>query len=278
MLAALNTESCTAVVKRAVLNIRMEPAYRRKAFEQMVQRLGYTISAGVKPAGPEDLLVTWNRMRGAEDARAKLWEQQGGTVLVTENGYLQREKYTHYALSVHGHNGSGWFPIGAEDRFAKLGFEVKPYRDEPGHALICGQRGLGSSVMASPSQWGEKAQIQLTEAGVKCKLRQHPGTFKNRPDLMSDLKGARSCVIWSSGAGVRAMVEGIPVFYDAPHWICSDAAWRFVVGLIKNPPRNEDADRQKALHKMSHGQWHHEELATGEPLARILAHLGEAKW
>jgi len=269
------------VKRRAVLNIRAEPAYRRVTFEQMLVRHGYKLHPSTfQPEGPEDILVTWNRMKGANHIWAQRWEQRGGTVLVTENGYLQREKYTHYAISVHGHNGSGWFPIGDEDRFSKLGFELKPYRDpvEPGHALICAQRGIGSPTMASPSQWAEKTLRLLEEGNIFARIRQHPGTFKNRSDLMTDLKGARSCVIWSSGAGVRAMVEGIPVFYDAPHWICADAAWKFTVGLVNFTPRTNDEDRVKALHKMSHGQWRHEEIATGEPLARILARFGEAKW
>ena len=36
--------------------------------------------------------------------------------------------------------------------------------------------------------------------------------------------------------------------------------------------RDYDA-RDKAMHRMSHGQWHYEEIATGEPFARIKAML-----
>jgi hypothetical protein len=61
--------------------------------------------------------------------------------------------------------------------------------------------------------------------------------------------------IWSSGSGVRALVEGIPVRYFAPHWICE--GWR--------------GNRVEALQRMAHGQWGFEEIATGEPFARMAA-------
>jgi hypothetical protein len=270
-----------ALGRRAVLTIRKEPFYRRDAFEKMLAKHGYrVVPHNVHPDSKEDLLILWNRKRGADDNVATEWEARGGTVIVAENGYIQKVDKTYYALSVHGHNGSGWFPVGDEDRFSKLEIEVKPYHDcsDLGYALVCGQRGIGTPLMASPSQWAERIATKLSANGVPTKLRQHPGNFKPKTALTDDLKKARSCVIWSSGSGVRAMVEGYPVFFDAPHWICSDGAWRFNLGLIKHPPKDSDEARAKALHKMAHGQWHFEEIATGEPLARMLAHLGEAKW
>jgi len=139
---------------------------------------------------------------------------------------------------------------------------MKPWGEGPGHyALVCGQRGIGSSLMASPPQWAERTAKKLEAQGVKTKLRLHPGNFAPKVPLLDDLKGAAVCHIWSSASGVRALVEGIPVKHYAPFWIC-----------------DRPANRVMQLHRMSHGQWHHEEIATGEPLARILANLGEAKW
>jgi hypothetical protein len=251
-------------VKTAVLTIRKEPHYRRAAFESMLSKHGYGIansSLGVSPKRKADLLILWNKKRGNEEAEANRWEKQGGTVLIVENGYLQPVDKTYYAISVHGHNGSGWFPVGAEDRFTKLGFPMKPWCGGTGYALVCGQRGIGSSLMASPPQWAERTAKRLEAAGVKTKLRLHPGNFAPKVPLLDDLKGAASCHIWSSASGVRALVEGIPVNHYAPFWIC-----------------DRPANRVDQLHRMSHGQWHHEEIATGEPLARILANLGDATW
>lgn len=269
------------ISRLANVMIRKEPHYRRAAIEDGLKKLGFSIGDFMKPEGREDWLVLWNKKHGADETAANYWEQRGGTVIVMENGYLQKTDKTTYAISVHGHNGSGWFPIGDEDRFSKLGFEVKPWwytGVDPGHILVCGQRGIGSSLMASPPGWMEKAVRRTGQAVYRpVRARSHPGNFSARTPLLADLKGAYSCFIWSSGAGVRALVEGVPVCYDAPFWICSDGAEKGL-GPLDEPSMTSDAGRKKALHKMSHGQWHFEEIATGEPFARILDQLERAKW
>lgn len=249
-------------MKIAVVTIRKEPYYRRAAVENGLKRLGYKIVLVQQPEGKESLLVLWNKKKGPEETMADNWERQGGTVIVMENGYLQQADKSHYALSTHGHNGSGWFPIGAEDRFTKLGFPVKPWRSDnhPGYWLVCAQRGIGSKLMASPRWWDANMVRKLESQGRKVKLRPHPGNSAPKVPLVDDLKGAAQCVIWSSGSGVRALVEGVPVIWAAPHWICSDQ------------------NREKALHTMSHGQWHHEEIATGEPFARMAAENWGPSW
>lgn len=241
----------------AVIKVRKEPHYRRAAIESGLKRLGYAIadeSARRLPGGPDDLLCLWNRKAGAEEQAAEAWERAGGVVLVFENGYLQKTDKTTYAISTHGHNGSGWFPVGDEDRFSKLGFEIKPWRTRNGYTLVCAQRGIGSRLMASPPQWAEKFARKLQQAGRQVKIRSHPGNFAPKVLLLDDLAGAAVAAVWSSGAGVRALVEGVPVLHYAPHWICEN--WKLL-------------DREPALNRMAWGQWHHEEIATGEPFARM---------
>lgn len=264
---------------KAVCMIREQPHYRRDAFVQGLQRAGYTVSFGPspRPDSRDDLLVIWNRYGSYEHA-AEAWERAGGTVLVAENGYIGKDEagLQYYALAVHGHNGSGWFPEEDEDRFTKLNIELKPFTSRSGYYLVCGQRGIGSRTMASPNDWHVKASRHL--AGLKnppeVKVRLHPGNHAPVIPLEKDLDGAAVCVIWSSSSGVKALVEGIPVKYDAPHWICSRAATRLTSGEML---RDEGA-RLKALRHMAWAQWSVAELATGEPFARIRARLGEAKW
>lgn len=241
-------------MKTAVVTIRKEPAYRREAVESGLKRLGYTIlSKGGRPESRADLLVLWNKKQGAEETMADQWERRGGTVIVMENGYLQKVDKTTYALSVHGHNGSGWFPTGTEDRFTALGFPLKEMVERKGYDLVCAQRGIGSKLMASPPRWAEKMVEKLRAQGRSTRLRAHPGNFAPKVPLLEDLKGAARCVIWSSGAGVRALVEGTPVVHAAPHWIC--AGW--------------EGNRVEALQRMAWGQWRHEEIATGLPFAMM---------
>ena len=241
----------------AILMLRKEPYYRRAAFEAGLKRLGYDVvtpkdSRLVSPRTPFDLFITWNLKAGSEEDVARRWEKRGGVAIVTENAYLQREDKSRYAVSTHGHNGSGWFPVGSEDRFSALGFALKDMQSGSTE-LVCGQRGIGSSLMRSPPQWAEKKLQDLRARKINAKLRAHPGNFVPKVSLEQDLQGCRVCHIWSSGAGVRALVNGVPVKHYAPHWICE--GW--------------EKDRPAALNRMAHGQWSVDEIASGEPFARM---------
>ena len=256
----------------AINQLRSDPHYRKDAFDQGLLACGYKLEQGTRrPKSRDDLLLVWNRMP-ANEPQAAAWESQGGTVLVAENAYLQPGKFGMYAISVHGHCGSGWFPVGDEDRFTPLGFELRPWVSE-GHVLVCGQRGIGSRLMASPPHWDIKIVQRLRAMGhAKVRHRPHPGKVAPKTTLAQDLQGAGLCVVWSSASGVLALTLGVPVIYCAPHWICAGAAGK---GLGSTPPRS---GREEAMHRMSHGQWSVAEIHSGEPFKRILARLGDAAW
>ena len=242
--------------RTACVFIRKEPFYRRSAVETGLKRLGYTISDRVVwPSKKEDALVIWNKKAGAEEDRADQWEARGGTVIVMENGYLQQVDKTYYAISAHGHNGSGYYPVGDDLRFPKLGFTLKPWRNGLGEMLVRAQRGVGSRSMASPPQWAEKLVAKFKANKVTARLVPHPGD-KNKLALdAAALKTAGILHIWSSAMGVRALVEGVTVIHHAPHWICAGA---------------NESNRAAALEKMAWGQWNVDEISSGEPFARIL--------
>lgn len=259
---------------KALVMIRQLPGYRYDAFCAGLKRLGYDLVdvrqyGKAWPSSRDDLLVTWNLHRGYDENYARQWEQRGGTVVVSENGYLQREDKTRYALSTHGHNGSGWFPQGADLRFPALGFELKPEVSRPGYALVRDQRSIGSALMASPRGWGPRMVAKLRIPGVPVKLMAHPGDKGKLEADMANLRGASQVHIWSSAIGVRAMVEGIPVKHHAPHWICDPKAV---------DPSMSYTLRELLLERMAHGQWHHEEIATGEPFARMKAEGWGPTW
>lgn len=254
---------------RVVCKIRKEPYYRRDAFERGLRVTGFTLHEKMKPTGPMDWLVIWNRKRGHDEQEAAQWELLGGTVIVAENGYLQRQDKTCYAISVGQHNGAGTFPVGDEDRFTKLGFPLMPWRS-PEHfseTVVRLQRGIGSALMASPGDWPTRT-LQLVQGRTQGPVRviQHPGNFAPRVAPIEDLKMAKQFITWASSMGVLALTLGIPVAYGAPRWICEEGASH----LLNFPSLRRDySARDKAMHRMSHGQWHYEEIATGEPFARI---------
>ncbi len=275
----------------ALCQIRTLPHYRRDAFESGLRRAGYSLVNSGHPAGPEDLLVIWNRY-GPQDAMANTWERLGGTVLVCENGYIGKDEQgrQYYAISVHGHNGSGWFPIGTEDRFGKLGISISPWLEQGRHVVVRGQRGIGTKEMASPCNWHNEIGIKLrrlTDRPVK--VVEHPGNVEDRSGSQH-LVDAWACVIWCSGMGVYALTAGVPVAYGAPHWICEDAGWPLDdwmkggeagMTLARSLMLGHLAPdmRAKALHKMAWGQRSVAEIESGEPFATIREHISECpKW
>ena len=256
----------------AMCLIRPEPVYRREAFVSGLKNTGYTLVSSGKPSSKEDLLVIWNRYGGSE-VMANTWEQHGGTVLVCENGYIGKDQENRqlYAISAHGHNGSGWWPQGAEDRFAMLGIEPQPWKsNSEGHFLVCGQRGIGTKLMASPNDWHNAAAARIRKLTNKTvRVRLHPGNKPATTTLESDLDKAYACVVWSSSSGVKALVLGYPVFYDAPYWICSDAAMQ--IKSAGDAAMVDDVARLKALRKMAWAQWTVKEIESGEPFMRFLS-------
>jgi hypothetical protein len=261
----------------AVLKIREEPCYRRNAFQSGLRSLGFNIVPHGVARGPDDWLIQWNR-KPPDEPMAAAWEAAGGTVLVCENGYLGRDAEGRqlYAISVHGHNGSGWFPVGREDRFGALGIKMAPFREDGTHILICAQRGIGSKQMASPPNWHMSAVDRLKRATKRpLRIRLHPGNHAPSTPLETDLEDAHACVIWSSSSGVKALTMGVPVLYDAPRWIAEPAARPLV--YISNLLRSE-ARREEAMHRMSWGQWTVAEIESGLPFQLIRDHLKEATW
>jgi hypothetical protein len=276
----------------AICTIRTNVHYRHEAFINGLKRAGYILADQGRPKDKRDLFITWNRY-GFNEERANNWENDGGSVLVAENGYIGADPLgrQYYALALHGHNGSGWVPMYSEDRFAMLGIELQPWVDRPnGYDLICGQRGIGSKEMRSPDNWHVQA-VKKTPQPDNVKIRVHPETLKNAsvkpPPLEADLAGAQRCIIWSSSSGVKALVAGIPVRYDAPHWICSAAASRLSTEGTIYPNGydvtgtgmdGDDGQRKYAMTVMANAQYSVEELESGAPFATFRDCAETATW
>lgn len=264
----------------AICTIRDLPHYRKQAFIDGLGRAGYSIVHSGHPQGPQDLFISWNKYSSAE-VMADAWERNGGTALICENGYAGRdaEGRQYYAIAAHGHNGSGWWPEGPEDRWSPLNIPLQPWRTptESGHVLVCGQRGIGSREMASPNAWHDQVAARLRKMTNRpVRIRLHPGNQPAKVPLEDDLAGAHACLIWSSGSGVKALIAGVPVYFDAPHWICEGAAQEIDVSLgqrIEHEPYSApelfDADRMRAFRRMAWAQWSVAEIESGEPFIRL---------
>jgi hypothetical protein len=250
----------------AVCLIRDLPHYRREAFVKGLVAAGKRVVGVMStPKSSDDWLVIWNRY-GSYGEQADAWERCGGTVLVCENGYIGTDSESRqlYAIAIKGHNGSGRWFVGDEDRFSSLGIKLAPWRDGGRYVLVCGQRGIGTRLMASPINWHEGAAKKLRH-NFEVKLRLHPGRHEAQVPLLDDLNEALACAVWSSSSGIKALVHGVPVLYDAPFWVGSEAANRLDTFELKR----DDESRRLAMHRMSWAQWTVDEIASGIPFEHL---------
>lgn len=88
-----------------------------------------------------------------------------------------------------------------------------------------------------------------------------PQSERTRRQLGEDLVGCHAVVVWSSTAGVKALLAGIPVFRCGPNFIAEHAA-RHGITEIETP---FVGDRAQALERMAWGQWSVEEIESGLP-------------
>lgn len=255
--------------------IREQPCYRRDAFMDGLKAAGYEARSGApRDTKPGDILVTWNRYAEWHDIATR-FESQGGSVVVAENGYLgpggvsphQMEPREWYALALGGHNGSGVWIGGGSERWEALNVDLKPWRTSGEHVLVCPNRPMGRPNLIMPLGWAENVRKRLeplTDRPIR--VRPHPGNGAHKTPLEADLEGAWACVIWSSSAGVQALIRGVPVIHECPYWICDGAA-SMKIRDVGKPVMN---DRLDALHAMSWAQWHVSEIASGEAFKQLL--------
>lgn len=253
---------------RAFLLIRHDPLYRREAFEQGLRAVGYEIHG--KPSHdirPDDVLVIWNRY-GDYANWADRFEAAGARVLIAENGYLGRDwRGEHwYSLALHYHNGAGdWKPAGPE-RWESWRVPMAEWRRGGREIVILATRGIGPQGIAEPHGWSARQYDLIRQKfDVPVRIRHHPGEGSSVA-LELDLWEAQAVLTWGSGAALKCLLAGIPVFYGFDRWIGRNSGTFWAEHLEPSYPC-----RLNTFRKMAWSMWNTRELATGEPFARLLA-------
>jgi hypothetical protein len=254
-------------VPRACLLIRPDIRARWQAFQAGLSRSGFAVQTELSNPTADDVLVIWNRHRLAGQARQ--FEAVGARVIVSENGWLNAADGTkRIALQLGHHNGVGKWHEGPEDRWSELGIELKPWRADGSHLLVLAQRGIGEPGVAQPRGWVESIVSQLrSRTDRRVLVRAHPGNHE--PPLEPDWSQCWAAVTWASGAGIKAVVAGVPVFYGLNKWIGASAALP-VAADIEQPFLG---DRLPMLQRLAWAQWSLSEITTGEPFARLLGEM-----
>jgi hypothetical protein len=247
--------------------IHQSAYYRKHVYKAGFEACGYSTIEQMQYRPKEgDVLLIWNRNKNRE-AIAKRYEEAGAIVLVTENGYIGKTK----ALAIGHHSGAGKWYQGQEDRWKALDVELKPWREDGEHILVLPQRSIGEEGVAMPRGWETKIEQHLRKVTRRpIRTRKHPGKDKSAPPtLEDDLSGCWAAVTWGSGAGVKSIISGVPVFHQLKNWIGASAATTEM--NIENPWMG---DRMPMLRRLAWAQWTWDEIKSGEAIRYTLK--GEA--
>ncbi|MEE9209064.1 MAG: hypothetical protein V3U23_01330 [Kiloniellales bacterium] len=243
---------------------------RHEIIENGLEAAGWRVRRGFgMPRGPKDLLVTWTVHRGPKENAARSFEAAGGRVLVCEEAYFRIVNgESHVALALHDHNGAGQWHAGGPERWESFNIPLAPWRKGGRHILLREQRGIGSTPMASPPLWHDGAARRLKGLTARPvlfrahpKSRLYPEVAATQPSLEAALVDCHAVVTWASAIAARALVAGVPVFYEAPTLVCAGACRRGLEDI--EAPRHPD--RLPALERLAWAQWSLAEIASGLP-------------
>lgn len=249
---------------RAANLLRQTPGYRADVFSEGLRRHGFRVSnQWERKPGPRDVLLIWNRSRAYEHVAA-LYEREGARVIVAENGYIDRaaDGSKFYALALGAHNGAGSWFVGDAPRFD---VRDEPWRTRGSKVLILPQRGIGSPGVAMASGWLAGVQKRLEAiTDREFIIRRHPG--HQRAEQPLDFTDVWCAVTWGSGAGIKAIRAGVPVFHELECWIGAPGA----ALLAKDIERCHTPDRRLVWTRVTWAQWLLTEIGSGEAFDRLL--------
>lgn len=218
---------------------------------------------------PEDVLIIWSPFRACW--RAPIFaaaKAAGSRVVVMERGWLSPiGGARYYQVALDGWNGSGRFSAGGPERWRSWSVPLRDWRRDGNHVLVIGnnRRHTTRDPRRTPAGWAESVGFDSPRPVLRRLTRK-------RVPLDAQLQDAWCTVVWTSTVAIKSILAGVPAFYCGPTLIGAELA---SPGLdIEHPVM---PDRIPVLERIAWTQWTAEEVAGGEPFARLfdLPHSGQ---
>lgn len=261
------------------------------AFKHSLINAGHTVYENQPGA---DIDVIWSVLWSGKMSKNKIiWDtarSNSKPVVVLEVGGIRRG--ITWKVGLNGINKESFFSTGNNDARANLlGLNLKPWRVQGSHILICGQhdQSLQWENMPNASQWFTETITELRKyTDRKIVIRPHPrcpiiavehkfkNVIKQMPikqvgtydDYDIPFDNAHAVISWTSNPGIRAVINGYPVF-TGPASLAFPVA-NHNLADIENP---QLFDRQQWLNDIAWTEFTIQEIAQGLPFKHLTERL-----
>ena len=259
------------------------------AFQYSLEQAGHTVTTE-----DADVDVIWSVLWAGRMARNKdIWAKAKANnkpVIVLEVGGIQRG--TTWKIGLNGINKDAFFVKDMDAaRANKLGLLLKPWRTQGDHILVCGQhdRSLQWQNMPNASQWFSDVIAELRKyTDRKIVVRPHPRCpivpvehqFKNvikqlpmkkagtYDDYDIRFDNAHAVISWTSNPGIRAVINGYPVFTGP-----TSLAYPVANHNLADIEMPQMFDRQQWLNDIAWTEFTIQDIAQGLPLKHLTERL-----
>ena len=237
-----------------------------------------------------DVPVIWSLLwHGRMIGNKPIWDRfrnQNKDVLVIEVGGIKRN--TTWKVGINGINRLANFGTKGNDdsRVNQLGIQLRPWRTQGDHILICLQHDKSEQWKNMPTLENyvlDTVQKIRQHSNRKIIIRSHPRCplpaqlrldnvyyeipkqiQKTYDDFDLNFHNAWAVVSWSSNPGIHAVMNGIPAFVGEQSLAYDVANHDLSTIEMPNMP-----DRTQWLNDYANTEWTTEEISQGIPFSRL---------
>lgn len=284
-------------LREGKLSVGVYPAHRRElqAIASGFRALGAKVDLHDKAKLSKDwhlrndVLVTYAFNPGRFQARL----DAGKHTMVVELAYIRGKVMgtVQQSLTWDGVNNRGLHPVGPPERWHAMAKSVKaaPWTDGcRGSAVIFGQVSDDRTLIPITRRWGSpNAFLQWATDRIRAVsnlsvfFKAHPSEIAkkkgkyfrpqgavdvSRHSMDSVLRKAQFAVVANSGAGVHALLAGVPVFAADPGFM----GWRCALHDLSDLGNISLYDRSSCFSQIAHSQWSMKELGNGVALRHMM--------